>query len=71
MRPGPGCVIKRGPANLDLLTPITPEMVFHVASVSKQFTAYAVVRDQALTLDNDVRRSRETYGDIAERLNRH
>jgi CubicO group peptidase (beta-lactamase class C family) len=39
--------------------PITPTSVFHVASVSKQFTATAIAllaREGQLTLDDDVRR---------------
>jgi CubicO group peptidase (beta-lactamase class C family) len=51
---GPGCVIglvrpdeplvtaHGGLANLEHRVPITPDTVFHVASLSKQFTAYAV-----------------------------
>lgn len=48
-----------GMANLELDVPITPASIFHVASVSKQFTAMAVmllVRDGKLSLDDDVRR---------------
>ena len=48
-----------GSANLEYATPITPETVFHVASVSKQFTAMALVlleQDGKLTLEDDVRK---------------
>jgi len=48
-----------GTANLDHGLPITPSSVFYMGSVSKQFTAAAVVlaaRDGALSLDDDVRR---------------
>src|ERR1700733_15069413 len=31
-----------GMANLEYNTPISPETVFHLASVSKQFTAYGI-----------------------------
>ncbi len=47
-----------GLANLEYGIPITPASVFHVASVSKQFTATAVAllaREGKLTLDDDVR----------------
>lgn len=48
-----------GMANLEHDVPITPASVFHVASISKQFTAAAVAllaRDGRLSLDDDVRR---------------
>jgi CubicO group peptidase (beta-lactamase class C family) len=47
-----------GMANLELDVPITPASIFHVASVSKQFTAAAVMllaRDGAISLDEDIR----------------
>lgn len=48
-----------GMANLEAKTPITPETVFYVGSVSKQFTAAAIAllhqRGQ-LSLDDDVRK---------------
>ena len=46
-----------GQANLEYDIPITPDTVFHVASVSKQFTAYAILllaQDGKLGLDDDV-----------------
>lgn len=46
-----------GIANLEYAIPIQPETIFHVASVSKQFTAMAVVlleEDGKLSLDDDV-----------------
>jgi len=48
-----------GSANLEYDVPITPSTVFHVASVSKQFTAMAVaqlVADGAVGWDDDIRR---------------
>jgi CubicO group peptidase (beta-lactamase class C family) len=48
-----------GVANLEYNIPIKPETVFHVASVSKQFTAMAVVlleSDGKLALDDDVQK---------------
>jgi CubicO group peptidase (beta-lactamase class C family) len=47
-----------GSANLEYSIPITPSTVFHVASVSKQFTAFAIamLADQGkLSLDDDIR----------------
>src|ERR1700760_4319134 len=46
-----------GIANLEYGVPIKPETIFHVASVSKQFTAMAVVlleSDGKLSLDDDI-----------------
>jgi CubicO group peptidase (beta-lactamase class C family) len=68
---GPGCALGvsrdgrviyengYGMANLELDVPITPASIFHVASVSKQFTAMAIAllaRDGKLSLDDDIRR---------------
>lgn len=47
-----------GLANLETATPITPQTIFHVASVSKQFTAFAIAllaREGKVDLDADVR----------------
>ncbi len=46
-----------GTANLEYGVPITPDTIFHVASVSKQFTAMAMVlleQDGKLSLEDDV-----------------
>lgn len=68
---GPGCalgvsrdgkvVYERGygMANLETDTPIRPTSIFHVASVSKQFTAAAIMlleRDGKLSLDDNIRK---------------
>jgi CubicO group peptidase (beta-lactamase class C family) len=68
---GPGCAVGvardgqvvyengYGMANLELDVPITPASIFHVASVSKQFTGMAIAllaRDGKLSLDDDIRR---------------
>jgi CubicO group peptidase (beta-lactamase class C family) len=48
-----------GYANLEYDVPITPSTIFHVASVSKQFTAFAaalLAEQGVLSLDDDVRR---------------
>ncbi len=47
-----------GCANLHFSSPITAKTVFHVASLSKQFTAFAIallVRENSLRLDDDIR----------------
>ncbi len=46
-----------GYANLEYDIPITPSTIFHVASVSKQFTAFAIVmlaNQGKLSLDDDI-----------------
>jgi len=68
---GPGCAagVSRngelvfqngyGMANLEHDIPITPATIFHVASVSKQFTAAAIMllaADGKLSLDDDIRK---------------
>jgi CubicO group peptidase (beta-lactamase class C family) len=48
-----------GMANLETGTPIEPGTIFHVASVSKQFTAAAIMilaREGRLSLDDDIRK---------------
>lgn len=67
---GPGCAVGidqggrvvflngYGVANLELEVPITPASIFHVASVSKQLTAAAVMllaKDGKLSLEDDIR----------------
>lgn len=47
-----------GSAHLEYPIPITPSTIFHVASVSKQFTCFAVVllaQEGKLSLDDDIR----------------
>jgi CubicO group peptidase (beta-lactamase class C family) len=68
---GPGCAVGvsrdgkpiyergYGMANLETKTPIEPASIFHVASVSKQFTAAAIMlleRDGKLSVDDDIRK---------------
>ncbi len=48
-----------GSANLEYNIPISPTSVFHIASVSKQVTAFSVLllaRDGKLSLDDDIRK---------------
>lgn len=68
---GPGCALGvardgnvvylngYGMANLETDAAITPNTIFHVASVSKQFTAMAIMllaKDGKLSLDDDIRK---------------
>ena len=58
-----------GDANLEYDVPIAPASVFHVASVSKQFTAMAVgllVADGRISWDDDVRRYVPELPDFGE-----
>jgi CubicO group peptidase (beta-lactamase class C family) len=66
-------VFKRGygSAQLEYGVPITPETVFHVASVSKQFTAFAVVllaRQGKLSLDDDIRTYIPEVPDLGKKI---
>ncbi len=48
-----------GISNLEYDIPITPATVFHIASISKQFTAYSILlleKDGKLQLDDDIRK---------------
>ncbi|HSC30012.1 MAG TPA: serine hydrolase domain-containing protein [Vicinamibacterales bacterium] len=60
-----------GMANLDHDVPLTPASVFHVASVSKQFTAAAILllaQDGKLSIDDDVRKYIPELPDLGERI---
>jgi CubicO group peptidase (beta-lactamase class C family) len=60
-----------GMANLELDVPIIPSSIFHVASVSKQFTAMAVLllaRDGKLSLDDDIRTHLRELPDYGHRI---
>jgi CubicO group peptidase (beta-lactamase class C family) len=60
-----------GMANLEYLIPITPSTIFHVASVSKQFTAFAIatLADRGLlSLDDDVRIHMPEFPDFGETI---
>jgi len=80
---GPGCAAAAsrdgstvyeagyGSANLEADVPITPASIFHAASVSKQFTATAVmllVREGKLSLDADVRTYLPELPDYGHRI---
>ena len=80
---GPGCAVAvardgrlvhqngYGMANLETGTPITPASVFHLASVSKQFTAASILmlaRDGRLSLDDDIRTHLPELPDYGHRI---
>jgi CubicO group peptidase (beta-lactamase class C family) len=81
----PGCVVGvslggelvvargYGMASLEHAVPLRPGSIFHVASVSKQFTVAAIallVQDRLLSLDDDIRvhlpEMHETSGNCSE-----
>jgi CubicO group peptidase (beta-lactamase class C family) len=60
-----------GVANFEYGVPIKPETIFHVASVSKQFTAMAVVlleSDGKLSLDDDVHKYLPELPDYGKKI---
>jgi CubicO group peptidase (beta-lactamase class C family) len=60
-----------GMANLDHDVPLAPSSVFHVASVSKQFTAAAILllaQDGKLSLDDEVRKHVAEFPDFGRRI---
>lgn len=60
-----------GFANLEYDIPITPSTIFHIASVSKQFTAFsiAMLADQGLlSLDDDIRKYLPELNDFGETI---
>jgi CubicO group peptidase (beta-lactamase class C family) len=66
-------VYKRGygSANLEYNVPITPQTVFHVASVSKQFTAFAIAMlasQGKLSLDDDIRKHLPEVPDFGRKI---
>jgi CubicO group peptidase (beta-lactamase class C family) len=66
-------VYKRGygMADLDHDIPITPQTVFHVASISKQFTAASIIllaQEGKLSLDDDVRKYIPELPDFGGRI---
>lgn len=60
-----------GMSNLEHDVPITPASIFHVASVSKQFTATAIMllaADGKLSLDDEVRKHLPELPDYGQRI---
>jgi CubicO group peptidase (beta-lactamase class C family) len=60
-----------GMANLEYGVPIGPETIFHMASVSKQFTAFSIVllaRQGKLDLDDDIHKYLSWFPDLKEKI---
>jgi len=60
-----------GMANLEAAVPNTPDTIFDIGSVSKQFTAMAVVllaEDRKLSLDDDIREYLPEIPDYGTRI---
>lgn len=79
----PGCVIGivrndsliysagYGMANLEHEIPNTPKTIYHIASVSKQFTAYSIVllaRQSKLNIDDDIRKYLPWFPDLKTKI---
>src|SRR5579862_9812223 len=60
-----------GMANLEYAVPITPSTIFHVASISKQFTSFAInllALEGRLSLDDDIRTHFPEFGDFGKTI---
>jgi CubicO group peptidase (beta-lactamase class C family) len=60
-----------GMADLEFGIPITDSTIFHMASVSKQFTAFSIVlleRSGKLRLDDDVRKYLPWFPDLGSKI---
>jgi len=60
-----------GMANLEYDVPVTPSTVFHIASVSKQFTTFAVIllaNQGKLSLDDDIRKHIPEVPDFGHKI---
>ena len=60
-----------GMANLEYGIPVTPETIFHMASVSKQFTAYSIVllaKQGKLQLDDDIHKYLSWFPGMKEKI---
>ena len=60
-----------GMANLEYEIPNSPATIFHMASVSKQFTAYSIVllaRQGKLQLDDDIHKYLPWFPDLKEKI---
>jgi CubicO group peptidase (beta-lactamase class C family) len=60
-----------GMANLEYNVPITPSSVFHIASVSKQFTVFAILlleADGKLSIDDDIRKYIPEVPDFGKKI---
>lgn len=60
-----------GMANLEYEIPNTPQTIYHMASVSKQFTAYSIVllaKQGKLSLDDDIHKWLPWFPDLKEKI---
>jgi CubicO group peptidase (beta-lactamase class C family) len=60
-----------GRANLEYSIPIEPTTIFHMASISKQFTAFAILllaKQNKLKLDDDIRKYLNWFPDLNEKI---
>ncbi|MEP7144690.1 MAG: serine hydrolase domain-containing protein, partial [Ferruginibacter sp.] len=60
-----------GMANLEYAIPNTPATIFHMASVSKQFTAWSIIllaRQGKLHLDDDIHKWLPWFPDLKEKI---
>jgi len=60
-----------GMANLEYAIPIEPSTIFHMASVSKQFTAFSIVllaKQGKLHLDDDIHKYLSWFPDLKEKI---
>src|SRR5580698_10439160 len=60
-----------GMANLEYGVRNTPATIFHMASVSKQFTAYSIIllaRQGKLMLDDDIRKYLGWFPDVGKKI---
>ena len=63
-----------GMANLEYNIPVTPSTIFHVASVSKQFTAFAILlleSDGKLSINDDIRKYLPEMPDFGKTITIH
>ncbi|WP_336517558.1 serine hydrolase domain-containing protein [Pollutibacter soli] len=60
-----------GMANLEYDIPITPKTIFHIASISKQYTAFCMLlleKEGKLSLDDDIRKYLEYIPDFGYKI---
>ncbi len=60
-----------GMANLEYGVPITPETIFHIASVAKQFVAYSILlleKQGKLSLEEDIHKYLSWFPDLKETI---
>ena len=60
-----------GLANIEYSVPNTPQTIFHMASVSKQFTAYCIVllaKQGKLSLEDDIRKHLPWFPDLKVKI---